>query len=222
MRSLLSQITIPYSIWNLFENCVSLFFYNSFFFENFSSLTSITLHSSINSIKERSFSNCVSLKQVGGYQKCIDTCNNKFVKIIQFLFDQNADPNQPDELGRYPLEYALYIKSHSYVKALIYSKKIGFTIKIHGETYHHLASKSSKKILKLIHDQNLIDINKTDDSADTPYAIAMKSNHIHNAHLLERRANPDNKSNILSSSPNSDDYDEEDGEILSRILDLLV
>ncbi|KAK8880499.1 hypothetical protein M9Y10_003175 [Tritrichomonas musculus] len=150
----------------------------------------------------------------------IDTCNDKFVKIIQFLIDHNADPNQPDEMGRYQLEYALYIKSYSYVKALIDSKKIDFSIKIHGETYLHLAAKSSKKILKLILDQNLIDINTTDDSGDTPYATAMKRNHIHNAHLLERRANPNNKSNISSS--NSDDYDEEDGEILSRILDLLI
>lgn len=119
-------------------------------------------------------------------------CDCKIIKqIADFLIEQGADPNMPDENDIFPLEKAILMNSYEFALSLINSNKIDYTVKIpkksnsysnklhiyinNGFTsYLHLAAKSERNdILLLLLNRNLIDINIPDNLGNTPLIEAL-------------------------------------------------
>ncbi|KAK8872183.1 hypothetical protein M9Y10_007947 [Tritrichomonas musculus] len=111
---------------------------------------------------------------------------SKIEVIVNFLLENGADPNIPNQRGKYPLQHAIELDSIEFVNSLIKSKKIDFSKRMkNNKTFLHLASMSSNSlILKEFLDKNLIDINVTDDFGETPLMDACRFNRVDNVSLL--------------------------------------
>ena len=92
-------------------------------------------------------------------------------EIAQFFLDHGADPNIPDKSGEYPLQYAILYNSADFIKVLLDSGKIDYSVRMNEthETYLHLAAKSiNLKIMDEFINRNLIDPDVTDDLGNKP------------------------------------------------------
>ena len=110
--------------------------------------------------------------------------------FVEFLLNNGADPNIPDENGKYPLEYAIENSMNDYAIALINSSEIDFSVKINSKqtnansiakwtTYLHLAimKRNDKIFTNLIQNKN-VDINIVDSNGETPLMEACRVKNI--------------------------------------------
>lgn len=88
--------------------------------------------------------------------------------LVQYYLNHGVDPNSPDRLGVYPLEYAIGCDSPNFVNALLNSNRIDVSIRLKGnQTFFHLAATKSY-VVDIFCNGNLIDINAKDDLGETP------------------------------------------------------
>ncbi|KAK8837461.1 hypothetical protein M9Y10_036458 [Tritrichomonas musculus] len=111
--------------------------------------------------------------------------NEEIGDVSDFLLDHGVDPNLSDEDGIYPLLTAIGLNSFNFVSSLINSKKIVYSQLGNRTTYLHAAAAfADAKILKLLLDENVFDINATDINGETPLMLACRSKNIDKIVLL--------------------------------------
>lgn len=129
-------------------------------------------------------------------------------EIANFLIEHGANPDEPDDEGFLPLEYAILLNSFEFVNVLINSNKIDYSQKVSTKsnyfrlyqnqynysvcsseakwiTYLQLAARSNKpEILKEFLDKKLIDINLTNDVGENVLFEACRFGLIQNVEIL--------------------------------------
>lgn len=116
-------------------------------------------------------------------------------RFAEFLLTNGADPNCPDQSGIYPFQQAIKSQSIDFVQTLIDSGKIDFSVRLKeqkNQTYLHVAAQlNNPLILRLLLDNNIININSTDDDGNTPLMVAAAARLIENIKELFKQDNLD-------------------------------
>lgn len=105
-------------------------------------------------------------------------------RFVEFLLTNGADPICPDQSGIYPLQQAIKSQSIDFVQTFIDSGKIDFSVRLKeqkNQTYLHVAAQlNNPLILRLLLDNNIININSTDNDGNTPLMVAAAARLIEN------------------------------------------
>ncbi|KAK8892562.1 hypothetical protein M9Y10_029795 [Tritrichomonas musculus] len=105
--------------------------------------------------------------------------------VSDFLIDHGVDPNVCDEDGIYPLLTAIGLNSYNFVHSLIHSGKVVYSQLGNRTTYLHVAAAfADDKVLRMLLEENVFDINATDINGETPLMLACRSKNVAKITLL--------------------------------------
>lgn len=121
-------------------------------------------------------------------------------KAIKMLLEAGADPNIATNDGQTPLSIACAKGNIASVEMLLKSEKLNFNFNNDHHPLFLATQNGFNKILKILLDKKIFDINSTDENGFTPLALATQYGHQSVIKLLiEKGANIDKPNNFLKT-----------------------